>query len=112
VGRIVIATAEFAPMPPFHLPGYPGGSIPTAIGMRFRRHDGIYRSDVVQDKTQEPNPGNGANRLPPVGSATQVEERGGRTTPFSSSAMSSGRLFLDRVATRARLRLTDATRIN
>ena len=29
---------------------------------------------------------------------TQVEERVGRTTLFSSSAMSSGRLFLDRVA--------------
>jgi hypothetical protein len=28
----------------------------------------------------------------------QVKERVGRTTPFSSSAMSSGRLFLDRVA--------------
>ena len=27
---------------------------------------------------------------------TQVEERAGRTTPFSSSAMSSDRLFLDR----------------
>jgi hypothetical protein len=28
----------------------------------------------------------------------QVKERAGRITPFSSSAMSSGRLFLDRVA--------------
>jgi len=36
VGRVVIATAEFAPIPPFHLPVYPGGFIPTAIGMRFR----------------------------------------------------------------------------
>ena len=25
VGRIVIASAEFAPMPPLHVPGYPGG---------------------------------------------------------------------------------------
>ena len=41
VGRIVIATAEFTPMPPLHVPGYPGGLTPTAIGMRFRRHDGI-----------------------------------------------------------------------
>ena len=63
VGRNVIATAEFAPMPPLHLPGYPGGFIPTAIGMRFRRHDGIYRSDVVRDQT----PDTGSNRLPPVG---------------------------------------------
>jgi hypothetical protein len=34
VGRIVIATAECAPMPPF-VPGYPGGLIPTAIGCVF-----------------------------------------------------------------------------
>jgi hypothetical protein len=35
---------------------------------------------------------------PPVGRPrAQVKERVGRTTPFSSSAMSSGRLFLDRV---------------
>jgi len=27
MGRVVIATAEFAPMPPLHLPGYPGGLI-------------------------------------------------------------------------------------
>ena len=33
VGRIVIATAEFAPMPYFA--GYPGGRIPTAIGYVF-----------------------------------------------------------------------------
>ena len=36
VGRVVIATAEFAPIPPFHLPVYSGGVNPTAIGMRFR----------------------------------------------------------------------------
>ena len=68
VGRVVIATAEFAPMLP-PLPGYPGGLNPTAIGMRFRRHGGIYRSDVVQIKTknQKPNPGSEPCRLPPVG---------------------------------------------
>jgi hypothetical protein len=65
VDRIVIAIAEFAPMPPFHVPGYPGGFIPTAIGMRFRRHDGIYRSDVVKNQ----NLRNGTNCLPPVGAA-------------------------------------------
>jgi hypothetical protein len=65
MGRVVIATAEFAPMPPFHLPGYPGGLYPTAIGMRFRRHDGIYRSDV----SKKPTPGYGAYRLPLVGPA-------------------------------------------
>ena len=63
MGRIVIATAEFAPMPPLQ-PGYPDSD---GHRMRFLRHDGIYRSDVVQHQTQEPNPGNGPNRLPPVG---------------------------------------------
>ena len=59
----------------------------------FFRHGGIYRSDVAL----KPNPSR--DRLPPVGRPrTQVEERVGRTTLFSSSAMSSGRLFLDRVA--------------
>ena len=69
VGRIVIATAGFAPMLPSALPGYPGGIIPTAIGMRFRRHSGIYRSDVVQGKTQKPTLGTGLDRLPPVSPA-------------------------------------------
>jgi hypothetical protein len=36
MGRVVIATTGFAPMPPFHLPGYPGGMIPTAIGCVFQ----------------------------------------------------------------------------
>src|ERR1035441_6331332 len=40
----------------------------------------------------------GTNRLPMVGPVTQAKERVGRTTLFSSSAMSSDRLFLDRVA--------------
>jgi hypothetical protein len=35
---------EFAPMPPF-VPGYPGDLISMAIGMRFRRHHGIYQFD-------------------------------------------------------------------
>ena len=98
VGRVVIATAGFAPTPPHDLPGYPGGITPTAIGMRFRRHDGIYRSDVVQNKTQKPNPEDGTEPPPAGQPRTQVKERAGRITPFSSSAMSSGRLFLDRVA--------------
>jgi hypothetical protein len=68
--------------------------IPRRLDMRFLRHGGIYRSDVVQPK---PNPGTGTDCLPPVGPATQVKERVGRTTPFSSSAMSSGRLFLEQV---------------
>ena len=41
----------------------------------------------------------GGTEPPPDGRPrTQVQERLGRTTPFSSSTMSSGRLFLDRVA--------------
>ena len=63
VGRIVIVPREFAPIP--H--ALAGLSIPMAIRMRFVRHDGIYRSDVVQ----KPNPGNGTNCLPPVGPATR-----------------------------------------
>jgi len=40
----------------------------------------------------------GGNQLPPAGwPRAQGKERAGRITPFSSSAMSSGRLFLDRV---------------
>ena len=90
VGRIVIVPREFAPIP--HAPaGFP---IPIAIRMRFLRHDGIYRSDVVQNK----NKPWGGTVPPPAGRPrAQVKERVGRTTLLSSSAMSSGRLFLDRV---------------
>ena len=63
------------------------------LGMRFLRHDGIYRSDVAQT----PNPGYGIQPPPAGRPRPQVKERVGRTTLFSSSAMSSGRLFLDRV---------------
>jgi hypothetical protein len=90
VGRIVIVSREFAPMP--HAPA--GLAIPMAIRMRFLRHDGIFRSDVVQTAT---NPGAGPLPPPAGRPRAQVKERVGRTTPFSSSAMSSGRLFLDRV---------------
>ncbi len=48
-------------------------------------------------QNQKPNPSR--DRPPPAGRPRpRVEERDGRTTPFSSSAMSSGRLFLERVA--------------
>ena len=63
----------------------------------FSRHDGIYRSDVVPDKSNKPNPANGILPSPAGRPRPQVKERVGRTTLFSSSAMSSGRLFLDRV---------------
>ena len=91
VGRIVFVPREFAPIP--HAPA--GLAIPMAIRMRFLRHDGIYRSDVVPTAT---NPGAGPLPPPAGRPRAQVKERVGRTTPFSSSAMSSGRLFLDRVA--------------
>jgi hypothetical protein len=60
----------------------------------FLRHSGIYRSDVAKAK---PKP-RGGHRLPPAGRPrAQVQERAGRITLFSSSAMSSDRLFLDQV---------------
>lgn len=90
VGRIVIVTEEFAPIS--HTPA--GLPIPMAIRMRFLRHHGIYRSDVVQTKTKP----RGGTAPPPDGRPrAQVKERAGRITLLSSSAMSSGRLFLDRV---------------
>jgi hypothetical protein len=89
--RIVIVPREFAPIP--HAPA--GLPIPMAIRMRFLRHDGIYRSDVAQ--TTKTKPWGGAVPPPAGRPRAQVKERVGRTTLFSSSAMSSGRLFLDRV---------------
>jgi hypothetical protein len=59
--------------------------------MRFLRHDGIYRSDVSLPLI------NPAQMPPPVGRLRcQAIGREGRSTPCPSSAMSSGRLFLDR----------------
>ena len=65
-------------------------------GVRFLRHGGIYRSDMGQKQL---HPG-WLRRLPLVGAHTPVKGRDGRSAPCSlaSSAMSSGRLFLDRVA--------------
>ena len=83
---------EFATIPSRHL--LPAHLILRRLSMRFLRHDGIYRSDVVQTKTKpwaqtEP---------PPAGRPrAQVKERVERATLFSSSAMSSGRLFLEQV---------------
>src|SRR4051812_40149589 len=74
MGRVVIATAEFAPMPPsVSNRVHPRRFDPTAIGMRFLRHGGIYRSDVVPNKTKT-NPGPGPCHLPSVGSPAQVKE--------------------------------------
>ena len=62
-----------------------------ALKKRFLRHDGIYRSDVsslLVNLGQSP-----AIRSGPG----QAIGRAGKYTPCPSSAMSSGRLFLDRV---------------
>jgi hypothetical protein len=71
------------------------------LSMRFLRHGGIYHTDVVKIKIKIKikNHTPGGTVPPPVGRPrAQVKERVGRTTPFSSFAMSSDRLILDRVA--------------
>jgi hypothetical protein len=67
---------------------------------RFLRHGGIYRSDLGQKHL---NPG-WLRRLPLVGARAPVKGRDGRSASCSSasSAMSSGRLFLDRGARQCR----------
>ena len=69
--------------------------------MRFLRNDGIYRSDVSSHLV---NLGRGsASRSGPG----QVIGHAGKNMPCPSSAMSSGRLFLDgALASVARLRFT------
>ena len=70
-------------------------SEPQARHLAFFRHDGIYRSDGVHKPLK---PGAGC-RLPMVGPEPQSKDAtGGTSASCSSSAMSSGRLFLDRVA--------------
>ena len=61
--------------------------------MRFLRHHGIYRSDVSFLLVS--SGGGAASRW---SGPAQAIGRDGRSTPCPSSAMSSGRLFLDRVA--------------
>ncbi len=82
VVRIVIASAEFAPLPP-HLPGYPDGqNIPTAIRMRFLRHGGIYQSDrgILKTNTQT----RAGHRLPPTSRPGPETAPGGpRSRPSS-----------------------------
>jgi len=64
----------------------------------FLRHDGIYRSDVVKTNSNgKTKPWDGTVPPPDGRPRAQGKERVGRTTLFSSSTMSSGRLFLDRV---------------
>jgi hypothetical protein len=62
-----------------------------ALRMRFLRHGGIYRSDVSSLLfTPGACPAFRSGRCQGIGQA-------GKNMPFPSSAMSSGRLFLDRV---------------
>ena len=77
-----------------------------ALTRRILRHGGIYRSDVSFLLI---NLGRGpASRSGPG----QAIERAGRNTLCPSSAMSSGRLFLDGLlASIARLRFTGMIRI-
>ena len=62
-----------------------------ALKMRFLRHDGIYRSDVSSLLSPlARSPASRSGRFQGIGQA-------GKNMPSPSSAMSSGRLFLDRV---------------
>ena len=73
---------------------YPSSRGPLILA--FFRHDGIYRSDVVSKAKVSKA---GAGVPPPVGPPqAQLKGHDGKCAPISSSAMSSGRLFLDRVA--------------
>jgi hypothetical protein len=74
------------------------------LTVRFLRHPGIYRSDVGVSLRQG-SPLRGSALSSPSASAPRLrpefdESSGARSEarPRSSSAMSSGRLFLDRVA--------------
>ncbi len=77
-----------------------------ALTKRFLRHNGIYRSDV-SSLLFTPGP---LSRFP-VGRCQGIGQAG-KTMPCPSSAMSSGRLFLDGLlASIARLRFTGIVRI-
>ena len=75
--------------------------------MRFRRHDGIYRSDVVQNKNQTLGTG-------PTASRRSVRAPGKRTRREDHALLivrdefRPGYSSIGLVATRARLRFTDA----
>ena len=73
-----------------------------ALAMRFLRHHGIYRSDVsFVLLTPGACPAFRSGRC-------QGIEHAGKNVPFPSSAMSSGRLFLEGLlASIALLRFTD-----
>jgi hypothetical protein len=69
------------------------------VQIRGVRFSGIAESIGPMCSQNQNHPDLGAVcRLPLIGTRTPVRERDGRNASCSSSAMSSGRLFLDRVA--------------
>jgi hypothetical protein len=78
--------------------------------MRFQGMAESIGPMLVRTKTKS---WGGTDRLPMVGPVAQAKERVGRTTPFSSSAMSSapGYSLIGLLASRARLRFTGTARI-
>jgi len=94
VGRIVIVTREFASIP----------SPPPRCLRKQRSFPDCVFSGIAESigpmwllKPRPSKPGTGVP--PPVGRRpAPVQGRDGRSAPLSSSAMSSDRLFLDRVA--------------
>ena len=92
-GDFFLVIGEFATIPSTPPDSATINVLQSAPQSVFLRHGGIYRSDVAKEN----QPRVGTNCLPLVGPKTQGKERAGRNTLFSSSAMSSGRLFLDQV---------------
>jgi hypothetical protein len=93
VGRIVIVPREFAPMPSPPLRASENRGMP---GMRF---SGMTESIGPMCSPHKKHVKTGGGVPPPVGRPrAPVQGRDGRRAPYPSSAMSSGRLFLDRVA--------------
>ena len=92
MGRVVIATAEFAPMPPSHLPGYPGGD--HSDGHRDAFWEAWRNLSIRWGIFQSKNP---SRTPPPADARSRARERAGRITLSPIVLMSSGRLFLDRV---------------
>ena len=91
MGRVVIVPREFAPIssPPLRARGFRE----TDPEMRFLRHGRIYRSD-----RDHPSNRPGRDTASRWSAPRPAKRRDGRSAPYPSSAMSSGRLFLDRVA--------------
>ena len=95
-GDFLIAKESLRRSLPRHLFSPLQRTILRAPSMRF---EGMAESiGPMWSKQNQTKPWGGTGRLPLAGPVTQVKERVGRTTLFSSSAMSSDRLFLDRVA--------------